>query len=232
MAGKIKIDNSVLKRFAREERKRQVGGLSIRKYFLIVCEGAKTEPNYFKAIKDTLPRGVMQFIEIQGEGRNTLTLIEEAIKIRERENSLNGKYYDQTWAVFDRDSFPDQNFNNAINKGEGVKDKVNCAWTNEAFELWYLLHLEYVNAPMSRGDYKPRIESWLSQKTGKPFTYAKNRPDMYNILHEFGNEAQAILWAEQLEGNYEDYEFANHNPCTKVHKLVIELNKLKTGQEY
>lgn len=231
MARKIKIDNSVLKKFAREEQKRQVGGLAIRKYFLIVCEGEKTEPNYFKAIKNTLPRGVMEFIDIQGEGKNTLTLIEETVKIRERQNGLNGKYYDQTWAVFDRDSFPDQNFNNAINKGEGLKNRVNCAWTNEAFELWYLLHLEYVNVPMSREDYKPRIESWLSQKSGKSFTYAKNRPDMYSILHEFGNEEQAILWAEQLEGIYEDYEFAKHNPCTKVHKLVIELNKLKIGRE-
>lgn len=231
MARKIKIDNSVLKIFARDEQKRQVGGLTIRKYFLIVCEGEKIEPNYFKAIKDTLPRGTMRFIDIQGEGKNTLTLIEETVKIRERENRLNGKYYDQTWAVFDRDSFTEQNFNNAINKGEGLKNKVNCAWTNEAFELWYLLHLEFVNVAMSRDDYKPRIESWLSQKAGISFTYAKNRLDMYSILREFGNEEQAILWAEKLEGNYEDYEFANQNPCTKVHKLLIELNKLKIDRE-
>lgn len=231
MARKIKIDNSVLKRFARADQKRKVGGLAIRKYFLIVCEGEKTEPNYFKAIRDTLPPGVMRFIDIQGEGKNTLSLIEEIVKIRAREKSWNGKIYDQTWAVFDRDSFPDQNFNNAINKGEGLKDKVNCAWSNEAFELWYLLHLEFVNVPLNRADYKPKIETWLSQKTGKPFTYAKNRPDMYSLLHEFGSEERAILWAEQLAGNYADFEFANHNPCTKIHKLVIELNKLKKGQK-
>jgi hypothetical protein len=50
-------------------------------------------------------------------------------------------------------------------------------------------------------------------------------------LHEFGSEERAILWAEQLAGNYADFEFANHNPCTKIHKLVIELNKLKKGQK-
>lgn len=216
----------MLKRFARDSEKRKVGGRPVRKYFLIVCEGEKTEPNYFKAIRNTLPPGVMQFVDIQGEGRNTINLIEEIIKIRENEIQ-NGKNYDQTWAVFDRDSFPEQNFNNAINKGEGLKNKINCAWTNEAFELWYLLHLEYVNAPMSREDYKPRIEKWLSQKIGISFKYLKNRPDMYGILNKFGNEKQAIQWAEQLESNYIDLEFANHNPCTKVHKLLIELNKLK-----
>ncbi|MEY4902240.1 MAG: hypothetical protein RLZZ292_55 [Bacteroidota bacterium] len=227
MARKIKIDNAELKRFARKEQKRRVGGIPERKYFLIVCEGAKTEPSYFEAIKKKLPRGVMQCIDIQGEGKNTLTLIEETIKIRDREWTLNSKKYDQTWAVFDKDSFPNDNFNNAINRGEALKDKIHCAWTNEAFELWYLLHLEFVNVPMHREDYKPRIENWLTQKTGMPFKYAKNRPDMYQILQEFGDEKQAILWAQQLEMKYEDYEFASHNPCTKVHNLVQELNQLK-----
>ena len=227
MARKIKIDNFDIKRFAREEQKRQVGGIPQRKYFLIVCEGEKTEPNYFKAIKNTLPRGVMQCIDIEGEGKNTLTLIEKIVTIREKERKLTGKKYDQTWAVFDRDSFPEQNFNNAINKGENLKNKVNCAWTNEAFELWYLLHLEFVNAAMSREEYKPRIENWISQRIGIEFKYAKNRLDMYSILQEYGNEEQAILWAKRLEREYEGYEFSNHNPCTKVHKLVIELNKLK-----
>jgi len=227
MARKIKIDNSVLKRFARKDQKRRVGGTPERQYFLIVCEGVKTEPNYFKAIRDALPRGVIRFIDIQGEGKNTLNLIEETIKIREREAMLNGKNYDQTWTVFDKDSFPDQNFNNAINKGEGQKNKINCAWSNEAFELWYLLHLEFVNTPMSREDYKPRIENWLSRKLGIPFKYRKNEPDMYEILQKHGDEKQAILWAEQLEENFGGYEFSAHNPCTKVHRLVFELNKMK-----
>jgi hypothetical protein len=80
---------------------------------------------------------------------------------------------------------------------------------------------------MSREDYKPRIEKWLTNAIGKPFEYKKNRPDMYAILQQYGNEKQAILWAEKLEKNYDDAEFALHNPCTKVHQLVIALNKLR-----
>lgn len=48
MARKIKIDNAELKRFARTQQKRQMGNRPNRQYFLIVCEGAKTEPNYFE----------------------------------------------------------------------------------------------------------------------------------------------------------------------------------------
>ncbi len=227
MARKIKVDNAVLKRFARQEQKRKVGGTPQRRYFLIVCEGEKTEPNYFRAIRSELPRGVMEFIDIEGEGKNTLTLIEETAKIRASKETLNARAFDQTWAVFDRDSFPEQHFNNAINKGEGLKQQIRCAWTNEAFELWFLLHLEFINVPITREGYKPRIENWLAKKMGKPFKYEKNRTDLYQILREYGNEDQAIAWAKLLEQQFHDREFANHNPCTKVHHLVIELNKLK-----
>jgi hypothetical protein len=227
MARKIKIDNSEIKRFAREEQKRKVGGIPQREYFLIVCEGEKTEPNYFRALKNVLPIGIVDYIEIEGEGKNTLTLIEETNKIRKNKENMNSRKFDHTWAVFDRDSFPEVNFNNAINKGEQQKNKINCAWSNEAFELWYLLHMEFVNAPMSREDYKPRIEGWLSSRMKIPFKYAKNRIDMYDVLQKYGNEDQAIKWAKILDAQYEDFEFAKHNPNTKLYKLVGQLNEFK-----
>jgi hypothetical protein len=229
MARKIKIDNSLLKRFAREDQKRKVGGIPQREYYLIVCEGEKTEPNYFKSLKEKLPIGVVDYIEIEGEGKNTLTLIEEANRIRERkEKNMSGRKFDHTWAVFDRDSFPETNFDNAINKGEQQKRKINCAWSNEAFELWYLLHLEFVNVPMTREDYKPRIEHWLTERIGLPFKYAKNRADMYDILQKYGNENQAIEWAKILDSQYNDFRFYTHNPNTKLYILVSQLNRLKT----
>ena len=200
MARKIKIDNALLKRFAREDQKRKVGRIPQREYYLIVCEGEKTEPNYFKSLKEKLPIGVLDYIEIEGEGKNTLTLIEEANKIRARkEKGINSKKFDHTWAVFDRDSFPETNFDNAINKGEQQRRKINCAWSNEAFELWYLLHLEFVNVPMTREDYKPRIEHWLTERIGLPFKYAKNRADMYDILQQYGDEVCCALKTGQFD---------------------------------
>ena len=51
MANIIKIDNAVLKRTARVEKKRKERTKEVRVYFLIVCEGEQTEPNYFKSFK-------------------------------------------------------------------------------------------------------------------------------------------------------------------------------------
>ena len=228
MANKIKVDNAVLKRLAQKEKKRSRGSKPQQRYFLIVCEGKKTEPNYFEAIKKELPRGILENVDIEGLGKNTLTIIEEGIKLREQAFKERNRVYDEVWAVFDKDSFPDKNFNNAINRGESLKQKIDCAWTNEAFELWYLLHFQYVDVGMSRENYKPFIERELTQKMGKPYSYQKNSVDMYHILQKYGNETQAIKWAESLEKLYADKEFASHNPCTKVYKLVSILKSLKT----
>ncbi len=227
MANKIKVDNAVLKRLLQKETKRTRGNNPERKYFLIVCEGKKTEPNYFEAIKKELPRGILENVDIEGLGKNTISIIEEAIKLREQAFKESSRVYDEVWAVFDKDSFPDKNFNNAINRGESLKQKIDCAWTNEAFELWYLLHFQYVDVGMSRENYKPFIERELTQKMGKPYTYQKNSADMYAILQKYGNEKQATIWAESLEKLYDNKEFSAHNPCTKVHKLVSKLKGLK-----
>lgn len=227
MARKMKMDNALLKRLQQQDLKRKVNTRNQRQYFLIVCEGSKTEPNYFKSIRNTLPRGTVEYIDIEGDGRNTLNLVEEINRIRQRVKKVSGKTYDQVWAVFDRDSFPGDNFDNAIHKAENQKDKINCAWSNEAFELWYLLHFEFRNTPMSRDEYKPKIEKHMKERTGADFKYAKNREDMYTLLQRFGNEDQAIKFAQQLEQIYQDGKFSSHNPCTKVHCLILELNKMK-----
>ena len=46
-----------------------------RRWFLIVCEGEKTEPNYFRSfpVNKNLIR-----LDIKGEGKNTKSLVEKA----------------------------------------------------------------------------------------------------------------------------------------------------------
>ncbi len=228
MARKIKVDNALLKRFASKEKKRSIGIEATKVFILIVSEGTKTEPNYFEAIKAKFPRGIIDTVDIQGTAKNTLTIIEECEKLRDLAKTNRYRIYDEVWAVFDKDSFPDRNFNNAINRAESLKQKINCAWSNEAFELWYLLHFQFVNNGLSREQYKPYIERELSAKMGKPFKYEKNSTEIYELLQQYGNERQAIDWAKRLEELYDDKDFATHNPCTLVYKLVNRLNSLMT----
>ena len=156
MANIIKIDNAVLKRHKRVEKKRKEKTKEIRVYFLIVCEGEKTEPNYFKSFKTNV-KSFIYTIDTLGEGSNTRDLVRRTI--RARNNS--SQEYDSVWAVFDRDSFNPNNFNGAIQLAESNNIKVG--WSNEAFELWYLLHFQYRNTSMSRTEYKKAIENAINE---------------------------------------------------------------------
>jgi len=229
MARKIKIDNAVLKKHSRIEKRRKINHIDKRIFYLIVCEGTKTEPNYFESLKESLPKGVLELanIDIDGTGKNTLSIIEESIKLRKCYEEKYLRKIDKVWAVFDRDSFPAVNFNNAINKGENSKPKINCAWTNEAFELWYLLHFNFYNTGLSRGQYKKLLEKEINKTyKKKDFVYLKNSKEMFSILENYGNLDFAIDNAKKLELLYTDKNYSNHNPCTKVHKLIQELLKL------
>ena len=103
MARKIKIDNAIIKRRARTEKKRLVGFKTKRMFYLIVCEGEKTEPNYFSSLKESLPKGVLELtqIDIDGTGKNTLSIIEETKKLRKRYEEKYLRKIDKVWAVFD-----------------------------------------------------------------------------------------------------------------------------------
>ncbi|PHK17632.1 RloB family protein [Spirosoma sp. 209] len=224
MARVAKIDNASKKRFERQETKRLQNARPKRRFYLIVCEGTKTEPLYFEGLKKNLPPHVLELIDlsIEGTGRNTLGVINEALKAKARIESQPGRVIDETWTVFDRDSFPNQNFDNAIAKAQELG--VYCAWSNEAFELWYLLHFQHFQQAIRREHYQKLLEKELSRCMGKSYQYDKNSQDVYNLLKQFGNEEQAIKRARQLEQQFAGRtDYANHNPCTRVYALVERL---------
>jgi len=230
MARKIKIPNEQLKRFKREEQKRKTNVRSKRRYYLIVCEGEKTEPNYFQGLKDDLPKGVLTWcqIDIEGTGRNTQSLIDEALRLKTRYENEYSRPIDKLWVVFDKDSFSANEFNNAVLRCQNSKPLIGCAWSNEAFELWYLLHFHFYSHSMSRKDYQDAIEDNLKPILGPTYRYQKNSTEMYDILNVHGSPQVAIRNAKRLAESYgrrEDY--ANHNPCTMVWQLVEELFELQ-----
>jgi hypothetical protein len=184
--------------------KRKINFRDTRKRFLIVCEGEKTEPNYFRKFR--VPTLV---IDVFGEGYNTDSLLKVTIEYKKQDS------YDEVWCVFDRDSFPAENFNNALILAQ--KHKIKAAYSNEAFELWYILHFHYHDAATSRNEYK-RI---LTQRLG--FEYKKNDPDIYD--HLLAKQSAAIHNSTKLLSTYINHSPVKDNPCTTVHILVQELNK-------
>lgn len=150
---------------------------------------------------------------VRGTGRNTLSLIDMAIEIREREQKA-GKF-DQCWCVFDKDSFDDDNFDNAVAKAEAQGFRV--AYSNEAFELWYLLHFSYCDARLARQALCDKLDEALGAKYDKAAAH-------YEALLPL--QAAALRNARKLMSTYIDVlKPHERSPGTTVHELVEELNK-------
>ena len=178
---------------------------------LIICEGEKTEPNYFRGFRVTSAR-----IIIKGLGYDPSSLINFANEEKDLAKK-EGEEYQQIWCVFDRDSFPTQNFNNAIRKAK--RHGIKVAYSNEAFEIWYILHFNYFDAAISRDRYSTILKKNLGHQ------YLKNSKDMYMELIEL--QDSAIRNAKKLLTVYNPINPEANNPSTTVHKLVENLNKYK-----
>jgi hypothetical protein len=177
--------------------------------FLIVCEGEATEPNYFNALAAELKLSVN--VRIEGLGDNTDSLVERAIELKQEDD------YVQTWCVFDRDSFPATRFNRAIQLAEN--QGLSVAYSNEAFELWYILHFEYLQAGLSRNAYKQKLGEQLGKK------YEKKSRTIYDEIKD--KQDTAIRNATRLLLTYDRPNPEQDNPSTKVHLLVQELSKFR-----
>jgi len=200
--------------------RRGAGSRGLRKRFLIVCEGAVTEPLYFKAFP--LPKDVQ--VVVKGEGRNTTSLVHAAV------NYADKREYDEVWVVYDQDDFGCERFNAAeaeIRVQDQKRDeRWRAAWSNQAFEVWYLLHFQYFDGELHRHEVQKKVGELLT-KEGLCVGYRKNHPSLYDLL--LSRQQEAIRNAERLTM---EHKIAPHgetppgaaDPCTTVHCLVEALN--------
>ncbi len=178
-----------------------------RDVFLIVCEGEKTEPNYFRSFPATNTQ-----VEVIGAGATPERVVEEAIKYKR--SGQKYRKFDQVWCVFDKDSNPPQNFNAALELAK--RNGINIAYSNEAFELWFVLHYDFLDTGISRYQYIDILKDKLGG-------YQKNDPKIYEKLLE--RQQAAIKNASNLLARYNPLNPCRDNPSTTVHKLVLELKR-------
>lgn len=208
------------KRKAKADKKRNEGTRSQIVRFLIVCEGKKTEPNYFRSIERYHASDIME-VDIEGKGMSTVPLVDKTKELKEDLERKRATEFDRTWIVFDKDDFED--FNEAIRMAKGYGFR--CAWSNEAFELWYYLHFEYLDAGVGRKDYISKLETVIRKSSSNSnFVYEKGDPYIYKLLQTYGNEELAKQRAAKLRNLFKgSSDYAAHKPCTLVDLLVEEL---------
>ena len=185
-----------------------------RRRVLIYCEDSKSSADYLRSFRID-PRRVE--VRVVGTGRNTDSLVESAIAAKNKALKLKTPY-SEVWCVFDRDSFPMENYARAFELAHS--NTIRIAWANEAFELWYLLHFDYFDAAISRNDYaKKLLERGLKYDKADKGVYGKIRTNQETAMR---NAARLKRHWEESGRKFPERE----NPSTSVHTLVEFLNEL------
>ncbi len=204
----------------RERRERK-----IRNLFRIYCEGENTEPEYFKSFPVNTETEVFAI----GLGRSRTALVEKVIELLEADNFLKGQTdYDEDrelWCVFDFDIRGEEgereDFNNAISLAHHHDLKV--AYSNDAFELWLVLHYQYQESALTRHEYYKILTKQFGinyEKYGKTKEFAQS---LYLLL--LPNQEEGIQNAMRLHDTQRDKIYCDQNPCTTVYELVEALNE-------
>ncbi|MEZ4826074.1 MAG: RloB family protein [Bacteroidia bacterium] len=202
-----------------------------RKYqqiYLVVCEDEKTEPFYFDSFKNAFPEEVF-YLRCIGTGRDALGVVESAIAECQKLTLESKKEVDFVWAVFDKDDLDlnesrRERFNKAFQIAK--KNNIHVAMSNEAFELWLLLHLTNIDSrnPIPRSDLYLQLEEQIRKhEMDMAFSYKHGDDTVIRKVSQYGNEQLAIQRAKTLEEKFTDKDPILANPSTLVYKLVVEL---------
>jgi hypothetical protein len=207
---------------------------------LIVCEGAKTEPNYFRGLIKYLRdeksgRDISSSVHVQGVGRNTESLMMSVEGFFEKVDEKYGALiipYGNIAVVFDRDSFGKEQFNHAIKMAQIQKSKYSgihkyvTAWSNESFELWILLHFQYFDSALGRRTLNDKLTDIFRRggalsKTESYASSMKSKKSLFDDIIRCGGCVKfAVENARKLDSRFSGRKYADHNPRTKVYKLV------------
>jgi len=193
---------------------------------LFVCEGAKTEPNYIKSLIDyanAKSQAPKVLYRIEGDGKNTTSLVKSVDDLLSEIDGYKIKSkipYGKVLVIFDKDSFGKDNFDNAIKMAES-RGYIPI-WSNECFELWFILHYEFFSANIGRKLYFEKLSKYLGI-----MNYENEKAiDVFSIIHSSARIAEALRNAEKLDAECShETSYANRVPCTQVFVLVRELEK-------
>jgi hypothetical protein len=193
---------------------------------LIVSEGSKTEPNYFREIRSAYRLHTANVVVRPGElGTAPIQVVQFAQALFEhgdRHRRIQPRAFEQVYAVFDRDDHA--SYFDALNLAESLDGKLRndirqpvslkAVASVPCFELWLLLHYEDIQAPLHRDEVVQRLKLHIPG-------YEKGTERAFEITR--GRLAIATQRADQLSAKCNAFDASE--PYTGVADLV----KLLTG---
>ena len=214
-------DNSSKKRQQRQLARKQANRASYDR-ILIVTEGSKTEPNYFREIREAhrLHNANVQVRPASESGTAPIQVVEHAQELFENgdpHKNIQPRAFERVYAVFDRDDH--DSYHNALSKAKSLDKKMRndakqpvvfqAIASVPSFELWLLLHFEDIQQPLHRDEVMRRLRSYIPD-------YKKSADNTYETTRE--KLPVAIQRAKLLATR--STEHTGTEPFTAVYQLV------------
>lgn len=209
---------------------------------IVACEDSVSSPTYFRLMVEELiaDKVITQdsFVIASHRHTNPSGVLDD-LKKHKCDNGKTYKNFDHRWIVIDRDTqrvggggHSVQDFNNAVNDAKRLN--VEVAYSNDAFELWYLLHFCYRESAILRDEILDEVIKNLKDRNPHKFANL-DRDNIKEVKYTklifqelLGLQDAAIRNAEKLLDFYgENHNPEQDNPSSAVHKLVKILLELR-----
>lgn len=219
-------DDLFHKRKARDSAllKRQQDERARNKRFLIVCEGTKTEPQYFRELLNDLHIRPQMVRIAENDGVSPDRIVAHASALY-AEDAASGDAYDSVYCVFDRDTHT--TFDAAVQRTKDLATAgtpLVAITSTPCFEFWLLLHFGYTDKPFHSAGKKSVGDQVVAELKTKP-GFGKYGKGQKGICSKLKDKLKgALSHADQLRKN--GAAIRRVNPATDIDTLVLELQKL------
>lgn len=191
------------------------------KTLYIVCEGQRTEPNYFLGLKtrDDVRRRFALTVE-SARGGDALAVVNHAINLlrRKRDPQIPNL---QVWCVLDVEG---QNSADILRQAlqKAQQAGISVFLSNPCFEIWLVAHFERTNRPFHTAmDAKSYFSANHWRKlTGRGYTEAD--PQLYELLQDKIDTAVANS-KHVLEILHDSPNCSQSNSSTEIYTPVERL---------
>jgi hypothetical protein len=182
---------------------------------LIICEGQKTEPRYFKSLLKELriPSSRVELLD-KKSGMTPLTLVKTVFDKKKDYEKLTEVSVDEVWCVFDHEGcHKDPRFEDAVRYAND--HDLQLAVSYPCFEYWILLHFKKTTKAFANcRDVIKVLKSYIP-------SYNKAEIDFENLYPRI---KKAVVHAVEVRKYNEDIN--KMCPATYVDLLVRRINSL------
>lgn len=197
--------------------KRQPKKLKLRAKILIVCEGQKTEKEYFEYLKKKYRLNTAEVKIKEDGGSSPNSVFKDALNLYNESLERNQIAYDAVYCVYDQDEFSQHaDVKNKINQQKNF----NLIFSNPCFEVWYLFHDDKLTKPFIKAGSKTASHQ------------AKSKAN--KLLKDAGSSYLEFLFSrtdQAIENAKSNAKQKINNPYTDVYKLVesmLEITKTES----